>query len=92
MAAAQDTVDARRVEQQMAEITAMLGVVSEKLLEQQDDVQAVLDDAVTARAHVAEGNRHLREASQRPSRLRDFVVTLLLILTCVLWFLDYYNS
>jgi hypothetical protein len=92
VAAAQDTVDARRVEQQMAEITAMLGVVSEKLLEQQEDVQAVLDDAVTARAHVTEGNRHLREASARPSRLRDFVVALLLILTFVLWFLDYYNS
>lgn len=92
VAAAQDTVDARRVERQMAEISAMLGVVSEKLLEQQEDVQAVLDDALAARAHVTEGNRHLREASQRPSRLRDFVVALLLILTGVLWFLDYYNS
>lgn len=91
VAAVQDTIDARKVEQQMAEVSSMLSLISEKLLDQQEDIQSVLDDAIQARTHVTDGSKELKKATERPHSLRDFVVTLLLILTGALWFLEWYS-
>jgi hypothetical protein len=92
VAAGQQELDARQVEAQMGEISQMLALLSEKLGEQQADVESILADAVQARSHVAEGNKQLAEANERPSRLRDVVVFVLLLLTALLWWLDWYAS
>lgn len=90
VSSSQQAVDAQRVEQQMAEVSSMLTLLSEKLSEQQEDVQAILEHAVEARTHVVAGNKELAKANERPRSLRDFVVALLLLLTAILWFLDWY--
>ena len=78
------------LEGQMRDVSAILDLVAEKLAEQQDSVQSVLDDAIEARSNVRAGNKELQEANDRPSTLRDFVVCFLLLITAVLWFLDWY--
>jgi hypothetical protein len=86
-------VDAASVERQMSEVSSMLSLISERLLEQTDDVQAVLEDAMQARGHVQAGTSELRAANARGggSSLRNAVVLLLLILAASLVFMDWYD-
>jgi len=90
LASEQEAVDAQRVESAMGEVATMLSLIGERLAEQSEGVVSLLDDAVTARAHVASGNEQLQQVRERPSSLRDFVVTILVALMTLLLWLDWY--
>lgn len=84
----EDTSTAQRIERQMREVSGMIEFISSHLLEQSQDVAFILDAAVTARDNVRQGNKELKEASERPNTFRDLAVMILLLLAAILLFLD----
>lgn len=80
------------IESRMEEISAMIGLISGKLVEQQHDVDDIGAMAEEAHAYVRQGNAELKQAEERPNLMRDFVVLIMVIFAALLWFLDWQTS
>lgn len=68
----------------------MLSLISQRLLEQQEDVRSILDASVESRQYISKANDQLRAATSRPRSLRDVIVTILLLFAAVLLFLHWF--
>ncbi len=77
--------------QRALEVSRLMGEISAELAFQQDSVQFIAEAAEESQLNVRRGNRELAQATERPSLLRDAVVTLLLGLTALLLFLDWFT-
>ena len=62
-----------------------------QIVEQQSEIEALVDEVVESREHVAKGNDQLVSASQRTFSFRIFVLCFLIGASLVLLFLDWYN-
>ena len=72
-------------------ISQSINLVSSSLASQSESVAYVSEAAEASLENVRAGNRELEEVVKRPSTLRNAAVILLLSLTALLLFLDYYN-
>lgn len=69
----------------------MMEHMATELTSQSDQVQFIADSVDESRDLVRKGNRHLAQATERPSTLRDFMLTIMAVLALALIFLDWYT-
>ena len=80
-----------RASLQEQELAAALGVITAQLAAQHEAVESIAEDAQKSHDNVQGGNRELQQAVQRPGMLREVAVTILVSLTLLLVFLDWYS-
>jgi t-SNARE complex subunit (syntaxin) len=84
--------DVAHIQSSALELSAMMETLTTELMSQQDAVQTIADNTTESIEHVKKGNRQLQQAVQRPSTLREFLVTIIMIFTFVLLFLDWFTD
>lgn len=73
------------------ELSRLIGTISTELSAQHDAVQFVADAAAESRDNLRKGIRELEQATERPSFMKEFVVTFILLMTLLLLFLDWFS-
>lgn len=85
-----DATESLRIEQQMQDVSAMLSILSERLEEQQESIDHILDESAASATFIDQGNRELMIASKRPDHLKKVAAFLLFAFSAMLLFLDWY--
>jgi t-SNARE complex subunit (syntaxin) len=74
-----------------AEISALLGQLAGEVASQHDAVASIEASAVASRENVRKANRELRQATERPSAMRDLALVVIAFLAAALLFLEWYT-
>ncbi|KAL7748628.1 hypothetical protein RI367_006039 [Sorochytrium milnesiophthora] len=89
----EDTLDeAKKAEQSLLTIAQMQTELAQHLYAQQSTIETLYDQAVLHTDNVREGNVHVSKATDAARGHRFWVVFILLVLSGVLLFLDWYAS
>ena len=80
----------RKAEGKMAEISQMLALFSAKVLEQEEQIDTIYDQAIQSTLHVHSGISQLKKAAQRGVTFRMMILFMILMLSFSLLFLDWY--
>lgn len=83
--------EAELIEREMVEVSRLMSTFSEKLVDQQSEIEMLVEEVVYSRDQVAKGNEQLVQATQRTFSFRIFVLCFLIGASFVLLFLDWYN-
>lgn len=73
-------------------IAELQDVFTEKVLQQERDVERISTMVVGATENVRDANSQIRQAIQRNAGLRVYVLFFLLVMSFSLLFLDWYND
>lgn len=71
------------------EISLLMSTFSAELASQHDSVQYVSDAIVESNDNVIRGRSELQKAAKRPSFMKEFVVTFILVMAAALLLLDW---
>ncbi|XP_022652974.1 syntaxin-18-like [Varroa jacobsoni] len=81
----------KQIEGRVAEISELQKEFTEKVIEQEDDVKRIASTMFAATENVKGANEQLRQAMQSHAGLRVAILFSLIVLSCSLLFLDWYN-
>lgn len=84
--------DVTHIQSAALELSSLMDTLTTELVSQADAVQTIADNTAESIENVKKGNRQLQQAVERPSTLREFLVTLIVIFTLILMFLDWFSS
>ncbi|KAJ1531692.1 hypothetical protein ONE63_000360 [Megalurothrips usitatus] len=84
--------EVRQIERKVVKIAELQEVFTEKVLQQERDVERISSMVVGATENVRDANTQIREAIQRNAGLRVYILFFLLVMSFSLLFLDWYND
>ena len=82
----------RQIEHRVVKIAELQDVFTEKVLQQEKDVERISSTVVGATENVRDANTQIRQAIQRNAGLRVWILFFLLVMSFSLLFLDWYND
>lgn len=82
----------RQIERKVVKIAELQDVFTEKVLQQEQDVERISSMVVGATENVRDANTQIRQAIQRNAGLRVYILFFLLVMSFSLLFLDWYND
>uniref|UniRef100_A0A1I7TFI0 t-SNARE coiled-coil homology domain-containing protein n=1 Tax=Caenorhabditis tropicalis TaxID=1561998 RepID=A0A1I7TFI0_9PELO len=80
-----------KLEQQISEIQSLSSVFSEKLMDQERDIDLINDLALHTSENLVDGNEWIRKAITNSALRRVILLFCIVVLTFTLLFLDWYN-
>lgn len=83
--------EVREIEGRVVEIGRLQEILSEKVLQQEQDVNRVSDMVVGTTENIKEGNEDIREAMKKNAGLRVWILFFLIVMSFSLLFLDWYS-
>ena len=86
------TEEVRRVESKVVKIAHLQEIFTEKVLEQDRDIDRIGDTVVGTTENIKEANEQLRSAIKKNAGTRVWVMFFLLVISFSLLFLDWYND
>ncbi|CAG9857966.1 unnamed protein product [Phyllotreta striolata] len=84
--------EVRQMEGKVVHIAELQELFTEKVLQQQIDIERIATNVVGSTENVKEANEQIRQAIQRNAGLRVYVLFFLLVMSFSLLFLDWYND
>lgn len=85
------TEEVKQIESKVVHIAELQEVFTEKVLEQDKDLDRLMTTVVGTTENVKEANEQIRQAIQRNAGLRVWILFFLLVMSFTLLFLDWYN-
>jgi len=86
------TEEVRQIESKVVHIAELQEIFTEKVLQQDKDIDRINTTVVGTTENVKEGNDQIRQAIQRNAGLRIYILLFLLVMSFSLLFLDWYND
>lgn len=86
------TEEVQQIERHVYDIAKLQEIFDEKVMEQKNDIDRILDQVVGATENLNEANQQIREATQRNAGLRVYILFFLIVMSFSLLFLDWYND
>ncbi|CCD71210.1 t-SNARE coiled-coil homology domain-containing protein [Caenorhabditis elegans] len=80
-----------KLQQHLTEIASLHTVFSEKVLEQDRDVELIHDHALHTTENITDGNEWIRKAITNSGKQRAFLLFSIVVLSFALLFIDWYN-
>lgn len=84
--------EVRQIEGKVVRIAELQEIFTEKVLQQEKDIDRILDTVVGSTENVKDANEQIRQAIQRNVGLRFWILFFLLLMSMSLLFLDWYND
>ena len=81
-----------RAEASMASIANLMSLFQTKVLQQEEQIETIYDQAIQSTLHVHSGINQLKQAIQRGVTFRMMMLFMILVLSFSLLFLDWYSS
>lgn len=81
-----------QIEGKVMEIAKLQETFTEKVLEQEKDIDRIEQVVVGSTENIKEGNEEIRQAMKNSAGFRVYILFFLLLLTLSLLFLDWYNG
>lgn len=81
-----------QIEGRVVEIARLQEIFTEKVLEQEKDIDRIADQVVGTTENVKEGNEEIREAMKNSAGFRVWILFFILVLSLSILFLDWYNT
>ena len=85
------TEEVKQIESKVVHIAELQEVFTEKVLEQDKDLDRLMTTVVGSTENVKEANEQIRQAIQRNAGLRVWILFFLIVMSFTLLFLDWYN-
>ncbi|GLH07376.1 Syntaxin-18 [Gryllus bimaculatus] len=86
------TEEVRQIESKVVRIAELQEIFTEKVLQQDKDIDRIVTTVVGATENVKDANDQIRQAIQRNAGLRVYILFFLLVMSFSLLFLDWYND
>ncbi|XP_022191453.1 syntaxin-18 [Nilaparvata lugens] len=83
--------EVRQIESKVVKIAELQEIFTEKVLEQERDIERIGTTLVGTTENLKDANTHIRKAIESSASLRFYVLFFLLVLSFTLLFLDWYN-
>lgn len=80
------------MEGKVVHIAELQELFTEKVLQQQIDIERISTTVVGTTENIKEANEQIRQAIQRNAGLRVYILFFLLVMSFSLLFLDWYND
>lgn len=84
--------EVKNIESKVVEISRLQEIFTEKVLEQEKDIDRVADTVVGTTENIKEANEEIREAMKNNAGLRVWILFFLIVCSFSLLFLDWYNA
>lgn len=84
--------EVREIEGKVVEIGRLQEILSEKVLQQDHDINRISDTVMGTTENIKEGNEELREAMKKNAGFRVWILFFLIVLSFSLLFLDWYSA
>ncbi|KAF2901439.1 hypothetical protein ILUMI_04744 [Ignelater luminosus] len=84
--------EVKQIESKVVHITELQELFSEKVLQQEGDIERIATTVASSTDNVKDANEQIRQAIQRNAGLRVWVLFFLLVMSFSLLFLDWYND
>ncbi|XP_056638430.1 syntaxin-18 [Diorhabda sublineata] len=84
--------EVKQIESKVVHIAELQELFTEKVLQQQSDIERIATTVVGSTENMKEANEQIRQAIQRNAGLRVYVLFFLLVMSFSLLFLDWYND
>lgn len=84
--------EVRQIESKVVHIAELQELFTEKVLQQDRDIERIATAVVTATDNMKDANEQIRKAIQRNAGLRVWILFFLLVMSFSLLFLDWYND
>ncbi|KAL3864487.1 hypothetical protein ACJMK2_006166 [Sinanodonta woodiana] len=81
-----------QIQGKVVEIARLQEIFTEKVLEQEGDINRIADTTVKSTENIKDGNEEIREAMKNNAGFRVWILFFLLVLTFTLLFLDWYSG
>ncbi|XP_014471740.1 PREDICTED: syntaxin-18 [Dinoponera quadriceps] len=85
------TEEVKQIESKVVHIAELQEIFTEKILDQDKDLDRLMTTVVGSTENVKEANEQIRQAIQRNAGLRVWILFFLLVMSFSLLFLDWYN-
>ena len=85
------TEEVKQIESKVVHIAELQEIFTEKVLDQDKDLDKLMTTVVGSTENVKEANEQIRQAIQRNAGLRVWILFFLLVISFSLLFLDWYN-
>lgn len=82
----------KNIESKAVRIAELQELFTEKILEQDQDIQRIDSIAANTTENIADANTEIRSAIQNNAGLRVYILFFILVLSFTLLFLDWYND
>ncbi|KAJ2949557.1 hypothetical protein O0L34_g15476 [Tuta absoluta] len=86
------TEEVRQIESKVLHIAELQEIFTEKVLQQEQDIDRISTTVVGATENVKDANEQIKQAIQRNAGLRVYILFFLLVMSFSLLFLDWYNE
>lgn len=86
------TEEVRQIESKVVRIAELQEIFTEKVLQQDKDIDRIVTTVVGATENVKDANEQIRQAIQRNAGLRVYILFFLMVMSFSLLFLDWYND
>uniref|UniRef100_A0A6V7IKW5 Syntaxin-18 n=1 Tax=Bracon brevicornis TaxID=1563983 RepID=A0A6V7IKW5_9HYME len=86
------TEEVRQIESKVVHIAELQEIFTEKVLQQDKDLDKLMTTVVGSTENVKEANEQIRQAIQRNAGLRVWILFFLVVMSFSLLFLDWYNE
>lgn len=86
------TEEVNQIQGRVVKIAELQQTLTEKVLDQEKDIERIATTTVSATENIREGNEQLRQALQSNSGFRIAIIFFILVLFFSLLFLDWYNE
>ncbi|XP_054714597.1 syntaxin-18-like isoform X1 [Uloborus diversus] len=83
--------EVREIEGKVVEIGKLQQILSEKVLQQDQDINRISDTVMGTTENIKEGNEEIREAMKKNASFRVWILFILIVLSFSLLFLDWYS-
>ncbi|XP_015914709.1 syntaxin-18 [Parasteatoda tepidariorum] len=83
--------EVKEIEGKVVEIGRLQEILTEKVLQQDQDINRIADTVMGTTENIKEGNEELREAMKKSAGFRIWILFFLLVLSFSLLFLDWYS-
>ncbi|XP_042869499.1 syntaxin-18-like [Penaeus japonicus] len=84
--------EVRQITRQVVELGQMQNMLSENVDIQAHQIEEIHDTILMATENVREGNEQVREAMRKDAGFRVWIMFFLIVMSCTILFLDWYNS
>lgn len=84
--------EVRQIEGQVVEIAKLQEIFTEKILEQDVQINNISNSVVGTTENIKDANDEIREAIRKKAEFRVWILFFLLVCSCSLLFLDWYND
>ncbi|XP_050737345.1 syntaxin-18-like isoform X2 [Eriocheir sinensis] len=84
--------EVRQITKQVVELGQMQDLLSENVELQATQIDKIQETIIAATENVREGNEQVREAMRKDAGFRVWIMFFLIVMSCTILFLDWYNS